>query len=310
MEYKAQQEEGERGGENEQSTERHDEEGLKQLSTNDHDDSDDEFDYLLDEDFAAEDDTIRELEERRRVELEYEILMRQVAAQHGYGVHRQVHPARVLKAAGLGTTTAGGVISSSTNRIPPPAVVLHLVDPESTASASLDYFLEKTLASANPGTVFLRSGGRSTLLMDPSLAQKHFPSRILDPDRDMPALVAIRDGVVVNVCPRLQGLTMGGGRTNSANGVVETHALVQWLDNSGVLLSEAPRMDVLCAIRPEEEALMDYLSTKEPQPPSEERYDCGIDGCNKSFRHEHVGIQTSEQDGLVVKEETIVGDDQ
>jgi hypothetical protein len=56
---------------------------------------------------------------------------------------------------------------------------------------------------------------------------------------------------------------------------------------------------------------MDYLSSKPAQvPPEEERYDCGLEGCNKTFKHEHVGIQTSEQDGLVVKEDTILGKDE
>jgi hypothetical protein len=264
-------------------------------------DSDDEFDYLLDEDLPGEDDKIRELEETRRAELEYQLLVRQVAGYHGYGVARQLHPTRVLKVAGLGRTAA----AAKSGRPPPPAVVLHLVDPDSVASASLDYYFETELARENPGTVFLRSGGRSTLLMDP-LAQQSLPSTVSDPERDIPALVAIRDGVVVNACPRLQGLTNGG--TCRGDGEVDHHAVQQWLDNCGVLMKEPPRMEEVCFIRPEEEALMDYLSTQPKQVVEEERYDCGIEGCNKPFKHEHVGIQTSEQSGLVVKEEILNGE--
>jgi len=259
----------------------------------DEDDSDDEFDYLLDEDLpGGEDNGLKELEDQRRAELEFEILKRQVALQHGYGTHRQLHPSRVLKAAGLAANPA---------RSPPPAVVLHLVDPDSIASASLDYYLETALSSKYPGTVFLRSGGRSTLLMDAAIAQKAFSNQ-LQPDRDMPALVAIRDGIAVNICPRLRGLSAEEG------GPIEPRAVEMWLEQSSVLLSQLPPFDTLCYIRPEEDALMDYLTKQKPVE-EEERFDCGLEGCSKSFRHEHVGIKTSEQDGLILKEETILGND-
>ncbi len=302
LEFKAQQQQVEEEEEDESNHQSTRQNNSRQVSKDgDEYSSDDEFDYLLDADLSAELHSIRELEEKRRAELEYDFFMRQVAAQHGYGVHRQLHPARVLKASGLGATSNG--------RIPPPAVILHLFDPDSMASASLDYFLETTLASANPGTVFLRSGGRSTLLMDPSVAQKHLPSHLLDPDHDMPALLAIRDGVVVNACPRLQGLTTHS--STSSRRRIDEHAVRQWLKNSGVLLNQAPRLDFLCAIRPEEDALMNYLDSHEQHPtPLDERYNCGVDGCNKTFKHEHVGIRTSEQDGLVVKEDIITGNEQ
>lgn len=267
-------------------------------------DSDGDFDYLLDEDF--EDQNIKQLEEQRRAELEYEILMRQVAGYHGYGVHRQVHPKRVLRIASLGRNAAENAKSS----IPPPpsAVVLHLVDADSVASASLDYFIENELAKEYPGTMFMRSGGRSVLLMDSSLAQKSFPSNILDPDKDMPALLAIRDGVVVNACPRLLGLAARGDCE------IEPHAVRQWLDRSRVLLTETPIADV-CLIRPEQEAHMDFMLSqqqkpKQSPPQEEEYYNCGVTGCCKSFKHEHVGIQNSEQNGLVVNEDTILGKDE
>jgi len=266
-------------------------------------DSDDEFDYLLDEDFGK-DVNVRQLEEQRRAELEYQILMRQIAGYHGYGVHRQVHPSRVLRIAGLGRNAAENRKSS----IPPPplAVVLHLVDADSVASASLDYFIENELAKEYPGTMFMRSGGRSVILMDSSLAQKKFPSNILDPDKDMPALLAIRDGVVINACPRMLGL--------AADGEIEPHAVRQWLDRSRVLLTETPLEDV-CLIAPEQEAHMDFMLSQQQKleqapPPEEEYYNCGIKGCHKSFKHEHVGIQTSEQNGLVVKEDTVLGKDE
>ena len=270
-------------------------------SGNDDSDSDDEFDYLLDEDFGVEDETIRLLEEERRAELEYQVLVRQVAGHHGYGVHRQLHPTRVLRIGGLGRDAA------KSKGVPPPpqAVVLHLVDPESITSASLDYYIEKELAPQCPGTMFLRSGGRSVLSMDSDLARKSLPPNVLNPDRDLPALVAIRDGVAIHACPRLLGLGAEGGE-------IEPGAVRHWLDRARVLRTDPPSDDV-CLIRPEEEAHMDFmLSQAQPPAPAareeeEDHYNCGVEGCHKYFRHEHVGVKTEEQSGLVVKEDKILG---
>jgi hypothetical protein len=270
---------------------------LKDATVSDDDDDDDEFDYLLDEDDDLPYDSgIKALEESRRAELEYELLSREVAMQHGYGTHRQLHPARVLKAAGLG--------NRGTVRDPPQGVVLHLVDPDSRASASLDLYLEDVLSKKYPGTIFLRSGGRSTLL-DAALAQRAFFRHTLEPDRDMPALIAIRDGVVIHTAPLLRGLVDREGD------VIVEGAVHDWLSQSGVLLTQAPPMEALCFIRPEEEALMDYMG-KAPPPPQEapnlaHRFNCGLADCNKTFYHEHVGISTSEQDGLLVSEADVSG---
>ena len=279
----------------------------KPITRKEEEESDDEFDYLLDEDIG--DPIMKEAEERRRAELEMSVLSQQIIRQHGYGVHRQMHPSRVLRAAGLGEKT-------KKHEVVAPATVLHLVDPESMASASLDLFLEE-LAGENisennsnnsrysnlaRGTKFMRSGGRSTLLMDAELASKALPR--LQPDSDLPALVAIRDGVVVNTCPRLSGLT-----TDPMTDEVDTYAVFQWLDRCGVLLSQPPMIDEVCRIRPEEEALMDYLEASKTatQPPAEERFDCGNPLCNKSFPHEHVGMKNEEQSGLVVSEQEVIG---
>lgn len=245
----------------------------------DDEDSDDEFDYLLDEDLPID----MALEERRRAELEFQMLAIEMALLHGYGAHRQMHPNRVLKAAGLGVA-----------RDPPPAVVLHLFDADSRASASLDICLEK-LAQEYKGTKFVRSGGRATLLMDPDLATKTLPN--LKPDDDMPALIAICDGNVVATCIRLQGLTM--------DDEVVPHAVRDWLDHARVLLANPPAFDSLCRIRPEEDALLDNMRAGKQQMPP--RFDCGIPTCYKPFYHEHVGISNKAQDGLLVPEDTIIG---
>ena len=288
------------------------------------DDSDDEFDYLLDEDFGENDSMLKQAEERRRAELEMAILTQQIVKQHGYGVHRQMHPTRILRAAGLGERKRNDEIEIA------PAVVIHLVDPESVASASLDLFLEELAGTGGsedfnknirgnqnhtfvgtkahyfnlaPGTKFMRSGGRATLLMDADLAGKVLPR--LQPDRDLPALIAVRDGIVVNTCPRLSGLLT----TDPVHDEVDTDAVYQWLDRSGVLLPQPPRIDEVCRIRPEEEALLDYLEVSAAPKVEEvaERFDCGNPDCHKSFPHEHVGMQNEQQSGLVVSEEEVLG---
>lgn len=262
------------------------EEKENKKAQSDTEDSDDEYNYLLDED-QADGQELKALEELRRAELEWDLLQREIGLQHGYGVHRQMHPNRVLKAAGL----------ASRDKKATPAVVLHLVDADCLGSASLDLYLEM-LAAVHKGTKFLRSSGRSTLLMDAELAGMALPP--LKPDADMPALIAIRDGIAVNVCPRLQGLT------DHISGEIDPSAVYEWLDRSGVLLERAPLVESMCRIRPEEEALMDYMLTMKPPAPEEERYDCGLPNCSKSFPHQHVGEKNEQQDGLVVPENEIL----
>ena len=264
--------------------------------------SDDEYDYLLDEDLpneSAEASEIRNFEEFRRAELEWELLKSEVALLHGFGAHRQIHPRRVLTVAGLNSTTSASVP-------PPPAVVLHFVDPESMASASLDLYLEQ-LSKRYRGTMFLRSSGRATLLLDATWAAKSLPMfrSSSQPDADLPALVAIRDGVAVNACLQLQGLLCSSG-LSKRDGEIEEAAVFDWLDGCGVLRDRPPNMEFICRIRPEEEALLD--SCLRSVKVEEERYDCGREGCYKTFPHEHVGELNERQDGLLVSKAEILGE--
>jgi hypothetical protein len=135
--------------------------------------------------------------------------------------------------------------------------------------------------------------------MDSEMARKSLPR--LSPDSDMPALVAIRDGVVIAICPCLQGLVSN----ESDHAVVMPDQVQSWLDRAGVLLEQAPPMEQVCLIRPEEEALMDHLAASAAHAPP--RYDCGIPTCVKAFPHEHVGVQNAKQDGLVVQEQDVIG---
>lgn len=253
----------------------------------DSDGSDSEYDYLLDDD--SQDEEMKQIEEQRRAQLQVEMLERQLLQQHGYGVHRQMHPTRVLKAAGLGGSCSGYHGDS---------VVLHLYDPDSTTCAQLDLYLEKRLAPKFAGTKFLRCGGRSCLLMDADLASKALGR--LHADRDVPALLAIKQGVVIASCPGLQGM-------QDSDGNIVEREVEEWLDHAGVLSNEA--VHDVCRIRPEEDALMDYLMQQKQADDREKvaMFHCGVEGCQKAFYHEHVGVKTEHQSGLVVNESDVLG---
>mmetsp|Transcript_3135 Transcript_3135/g.4236 ORF Transcript_3135/g.4236 Transcript_3135/m.4236 type:complete len:393 (+) Transcript_3135:98-1276(+) len=251
------------------------------------DDSDDEFDYLLDDDLSGQGgEELKMIEEQRRIELEMEIFEREMEMQHGYGTHRQMHPTRSLKAAGLTQGT----------RDPPPFVVVHLFDGLSSACALLDLYLEE-LAQQMRGTKFIRSDGRMTFVLEASLVQKALPR--LRVDSDVPCLIAVKDGVAIQTAPLKMFID------NSEN--VVTGAVYEWLRQSGVLHERPPVLEALCRLRPEEEALLEVLVRDDQLPKQEDIYCCGVTGCQKTFMHQHVGIETKEQSGLVVPEHEILG---
>lgn len=244
------------------------------------DDSED-YDYLLDDNELP---GAKEFEEQRREELEEALLYREFLFHHGYGTVRQMHPLRVLRAAGLSNT------DSSTNAMGgSAAVVLHLFDPTSDMSASLDLVLERILSPTYQGTMFLRSAGRPVLSSHP-----YSPiSKVLSED-DIPALIAIKDGCVIATCPNLRGLGYAQ---------VDSHQVTYWLDRANVLIRDPPSEDVVCRIPPDVDALLasGILGKKEEVP--QHYFNCGLPGCQKSFYHEHVGVKTEEQDGLIIKED-------
>jgi hypothetical protein len=219
------------------------------------DEEEDEFDYLLEDCELPED-------EWRRAELEWNMLQNEIRRFHGYGSVRQIHPSRVLGAA-----------------LRAPVCVLHLFDADSPASAWLDLYFEQTLAPKTMGTLFLRSDGRSTLLMNP----KHFSD--IDPHHNLPALIALKNGAVIQKNLQFKGLV-------DDTGAVMESAVETWLDRCNVLRTTPPVDEDLCRIRPEEQALTDSMVP---------RFDCGVDGCYKTFPHEHVGLSSR----LVSEEEVL-----
>ena len=278
----------------------------------------DEYDYLLDDDLpsgsggiSSTNKTLKALEEQRRMELEWEIFQNEVAMLHGYGIHRQIHPQRILSIAGLFHSNQRTTIVE-----PPPYVVMHLVDADNIGSASLDLYLE-VLATKFRGTMFVRSSGRATLLLnDANIIDSVLPmfrnyTVSKNVDSSLPALVAIRNGTAINACLQLQGLlsTSYSRDYDTNNNEVEPFAVRDWLDHCGVLQERSPDVDTMCRIRPEEEALLDSCTRRQRQPEVIEegqRYDCGKNDCSKSFPHEHIGERNEQQNGLLISETEIL----
>jgi len=183
---------------------------------------------------------------------------------------------------------------------PPPVVVLHLYDSESMASAWLDSYLEEFAAQAR-GTLFIRSHGRGTLFQEDT---GPLQSR-LHAQTDMPALVLMKEGVVATVCPNLSDILIDSPEEDQPH--VDRSALEAWLFKTGALDQRTPpAFETLCRMRPEEEALMDSLRAPTQQS-QESYYNCGLPGCQKTFAHEHVGITTEQQDGMVVSANKVLG---
>ena len=262
------------------------------LSDNNHDndDGDDdessddsEFDYLLDDDVPG---LSSEYENQRRAELESLAQRLEQLHHHGYGVHRQMHPSRVFSAAGYGTDTMRDVVR-------PKGSVIHLFDAFSPRSVALDLYLER-IASKFPGTKFVRGIGVSSMVYADSNGDDSWKRG------DLPMLLAVKDGKVV--------AWNAGLKDFFSSADLETRVVEQWLNRAGVLVEAAPSLDEICRIRPEETALLENmmkLNRLGDGGLDEERYDCGVVGCCKTFQHEHVGVKTEAQNGLLVTEDQV-----
>ena len=280
-------------------------------------DDDSEFDYLLDDDLPTSSgnnigndndndnnndnhngndmSTYQSFQQERMEELQVNALIYESALHHGFGAHRQISAQRVLHCAGMGM---GGIKRNRAAAIPPAAVV-HLYK-DNDMCASLDICLEE-LSQTYRGTKYVRADGRDTLSMNAALVKETLPMSKLSTDSGIPALLAVRDGVVVAVCPNLSALG------NERDGTIEPRAVEHWLDNARVLLLNVPlEFEDYCRVRPEEDALLENMMREKAKLDEmklkEMIYNCGVSGCCKTFRHEHVGVQNEMQSGLLCKE--------
>lgn len=267
-------------------------------------DSDDEFDYLLECDIPtnnhndAGDDfhgTYDDLQSQRRADLQNMAYNNEVARYHGYGVHRQMHPQRIFAAVGYGSENVR-------DKICPPGSVVHLYDAYSPLSVSLDICLEN-MARRYGGTKFVRGLGITSILYAEGGDNEWKRG-------DLPMLLAIKNGRVVAWSSGLRDF-------HRERGEVEDALVEQWLEHTGVLHTHPPPLDTLCRIRPEEDMLLANMRSLnglgsggmnrnvEEVDLEEERYDCGVSGCSKSFYHEHVGVKNEAQAGVLVSESQV-----
>ena len=255
-------------------------------------DSDDEFDYLLDEEIETAPEN--GLQAQRRAELENMARQYEVLRYHGYGVHRQMHPQRVVRSVGYGSVEKDGYV--------PPGAVIHLYDPFSSLSVSLDLCLED-MAGKYPGTKFVRGIGVSSIVF-----AKDCNDNSKWREGNFPMLLALKHGQVVAFSSLLRDFSSSGQNE------VEPRMVEQWLEYAGVLIDSPPPIEAVCRIRPEEDMLMENMqrlnglgrSSELDDIDKQERYDCGVDGCIKTFFHEHVGVKNEAQDGVLVSESQIV----
>jgi hypothetical protein len=272
-------------------------------------DSDDEFNYLLECDIPTTDnygdDRIHgdydDLQSQRRADLQNMAYHNEVARYHGYGVHRQMHPKRIFAAAGYVSD------NNDRDKMCPPGSVVHLFDAYSSLSVSLDICLEN-MAMRYRGTKFVRGIGITSKL--------YAEGGDSDWKRgDLPMLLAIKSGRIVAWSSGLRDFYRYRNQTQVEDALVE-----QWLDRAGVLHTYPPPLDALCKIRPQEDVLLEntrslnelgrggllHRNNLEEVDVEEERFDCGLVGCNKSFYHEHVGVKNDAQAGVLVKESQVV----
>jgi hypothetical protein len=280
-------------------------ESTNKLSNNIRDDDNDdengssddsEFDYLLDEDIPGS-TTQYDMQGQRRAELETLARQIEILRHHGYGVHRQMHPQRLFSSAGYGTDTMRDVVR-------PQGSVVHLFDAYSQKSVALDLYLEK-IACKYPGTKFVRGLGVASVLYAHDGGSDDGAWK----RGELPMLLALREGKVVAWNAGLNDFFDSGGGNSYAN--LDSRSVEQWLDRAGVLVDTPPSIEEICRIRPEETALLENMMKlntlgDDRGYEEEERYDCGVAGCNKSFQHEHVGVKTDAQHGLLVTEDQVV----
>ncbi|KAL3803146.1 hypothetical protein HJC23_003421 [Cyclotella cryptica] len=272
----------------------HEQENAKSASKNESDnsDSDDEFDYLLDEEIETTSHE-HDLQATRRAELENIARHYEVLRYHGFGVHRQMHPQRVFSYVGYCNTDK--------DRYVPAGAVLHLYDAFSPRSVSLDLCLED-MARRYPGTKFVRALGITSILFAEDCDDSHKWK-----NGDLPMLLALKGGKVVAFSSGLCDFSYSGQEEQ-----VEPRVVEQWLDYAGVLIDNPPPMEAVCRIRPEEEMLLENMRQLQgldhihDEAEHQTRYDCGVDGCNKTFYHEHIGVKNDAQDGILVSESQVV----
>lgn len=262
------------------------------------------------EEEESDDEWLQELEdgddggfqEVRRAEMVRRALEQAELQALGVGLHTYVAPARALK-----------IVQRASCPL-----VMHCYDPYSPISAALDLELE-VLAARYPGTRFLRTafganggtrdgrGGQGSKVLRESL---RVPAPAPTGEYRKSVVLAVKEGRLVDSC-----YDFGRRFGDVKEGRVYGEAVEQWLQHCRVLerasvcVDDARRMDGEGkgegkrggggglrwmrreggASRGKERFGGEGEETEEEEEEGEEIYDCGVEGCAKTFAHAHVG---------------------
>lgn len=149
----------------------------------------------------------------------------------------------------------------------------HLYDAYSEDCARVDLALEE-LASKYPGTRFCRMELRRAA----SLVER---LRLPDVRSGNAVLMSIVDGCVRDTCADYRRFGAPGG--------LHADVLEEWLHRCHALIREMPSLPrARESVRQKGKA--GTGSGKGDEEEEEEFYDCGLDGCRKSFAHDHIGL--------------------
>jgi len=248
----------------------------------DSDDSDSDFDDLLDDLPAS---FTSQLEEQQTTLA--------LLHAHGFGNPLSLSPTSLPSA--ISPLVAGEHVPT----------VIHLYDPTLTDSAHLDLHLE-CLASEHPGTRFFRVDGTALFNNPYPQIQKLRELFRLTSSADVPALIALRGGIVENVSQKLEAFgTIDRTPSLSPNfpssPTLSLDAVSSWLNSSNVLAATAT-IDVarLCAASVAvRESLAKAQEKALEDADLEERFDCGMNGCCKTFVHQHIGAEGDGQTAML-----------
>ncbi|CAN0223958.1 unnamed protein product [Pylaiella littoralis] len=223
--------------------------GANRSDGSDDDDDDDDDDDL---DYLLDDPEITHMAQARVEAMHADAARLQSLRALGFGVHSEVPESEVEVA--------------SSRRFRGAGVVLHLYNPDSTLGAWLDLLLE-CKAGSYMGTRFMRC----RLNPESGVASRMRIQRV-------PALACYKGGVRVAYTEQLSQFGDSDG--------VEPGAVDRWLAASGTLEFDPPDINTLR----EGNGVLGARGGRdesEEDEAAEARFDCGLDGCHKTFRHDH-----------------------
>eukprot|EP00752_Nemacystus_decipiens_P015562 g13885.t1 len=226
----------------------YDRSGARDTNGSDDSDDDDDLDYLLD------DPEITRMAQARVEAMHADAARLQKLRSLGFGLHLEVSESEV-EAASRGQFRGA-------------AVVLHFYDADSKLGASLDLLLEAK-AGSYMGTRFVRC----RLSPESAVASRMRVQRV-------PAVACYKGGVRVAYTEQLSQFGDSEG--------VDPGAIDRWLSASGTLEFDPPDTNALQegngSMRGKDDA---GEEGGEDDGGAEARYDCGLDSCHKTFKHDH-----------------------